>query len=127
MSSFHFSLVGLNAAHHHPHIFHDGDAVREERDWGLLQLDAVVDRPDINGNKFLVLTNFGDHALHHLFPTLDHEILPELLPVVEETCREFNVELRFISQFQLFVGQFLQLARTKPSTKPVSAFYKKKN
>lgn len=26
--SFHFSAVGLNAAHHHPDIFHDGDAPR---------------------------------------------------------------------------------------------------
>lgn len=90
MSSFYFSVVSLSV-HHHPHIFHDGDAVGEERDWGLLQLDAVVDRPDIKSNKFLVLTHFGDHILHHLFPTLDHELLPELLPVVEETCREFNV------------------------------------
>lgn len=28
VGSFHFALVGLNAAHHHPAIFHDGDYVR---------------------------------------------------------------------------------------------------
>lgn len=28
MSSFMFSLIGLNAAHHHPEIFHDGDEPR---------------------------------------------------------------------------------------------------
>lgn len=27
-ASFHFGLVGLNAAHHHPNIFHDGDTPR---------------------------------------------------------------------------------------------------
>lgn len=27
-SSFHFGVVGLNAAHHHPNIFHDGDTPR---------------------------------------------------------------------------------------------------
>lgn len=26
--SFHFSVVGVNAAHHHPQIFHDGDKPR---------------------------------------------------------------------------------------------------
>lgn len=26
--SFHFGVVGVNAAHHHPEIFHDGDTPR---------------------------------------------------------------------------------------------------
>lgn len=28
IASFHFGMVGLNAAHHHPDIYHDGDAAR---------------------------------------------------------------------------------------------------
>lgn len=28
MSSFFFFFMGLNGAHHHPEIFHDGDIVR---------------------------------------------------------------------------------------------------
>lgn len=28
IASIHFGIVGLNAAHHHPDIFHDGDATR---------------------------------------------------------------------------------------------------
>lgn len=27
-SSFYFSLIGLNAGHHHPESVHDGDALR---------------------------------------------------------------------------------------------------
>lgn len=28
VASVHFGVVGVNAAHHHPDIFHDGDAIR---------------------------------------------------------------------------------------------------
>ncbi|GBP98303.1 Cytochrome b5-related protein [Eumeta japonica] len=59
--------------HHTPAIYHDGDAQRKDRDWGLYQLDTVIDRSDIKKSQFMVLTHYGDHALHHLFPTLDHE------------------------------------------------------
>lgn len=39
-----FSFIGLTAAHHHPDIYHEGDAMRDNPDWGLCQLDAVRDR-----------------------------------------------------------------------------------
>jgi hypothetical protein len=56
-ASFYFTLVGLTAAHHHPDIFHEGDAIRGDRDWGLSQLDAVRDRPSINGAEGKLLPN----------------------------------------------------------------------
>ncbi|KAK9887943.1 hypothetical protein WA026_000243 [Henosepilachna vigintioctopunctata] len=112
-SSLHFGFVGFNAAHHHPDIFHDGDTIRpkEEMDFGVFQLDTVTDRKDINRSPLLVLTHFGDHALHHLFPTIDHGLLPFLYPVFKETCEEFGLEWRCTSQMDLIKGQFLQLTR----------------
>ncbi|KAF4520005.1 hypothetical protein B566_EDAN007153 [Ephemera danica] len=103
--SFYFTLVGINAAHHHPYIFHEGDAVRENRDWGLSQLDAV-------------LTNFGHHTLHHLFPTVDHAHLPRLYPALAETLDEFRVPFRTSSFSDLIIGQFMQLVRTEPNLEP---------
>lgn len=76
-----------------------------------------MDRVEVTGSHFLVLISFGDHALHHLFPTLDHGILNYLYPAFEEVCREFDIHLRMKSQFSLIYGQFQQLARTKPATK----------
>ncbi|XP_034238561.1 cytochrome b5-related protein-like [Thrips palmi] len=111
-----FHSIGLTAAHHHPDIFHDGDAAREDRDWGLGQLDAVRDRADHGGSPYLVLTQYGDHALHHLFPTVDHCRLPALYPVLRETLAEFGVEYRFTTTWELFKGAFRQLGRT--STNP---------
>ncbi|XP_017782408.1 PREDICTED: uncharacterized protein LOC108566841 [Nicrophorus vespilloides] len=116
VSSAIFGTIGLNAAHHHPEIFHDGDAVRDDRDWGISQLDTVMDRRDISG-LFLVLTNFGDHCLHHMFPTFDHATLDQLYPVLRKTCKDFNIDLRVTTQLHLVKGQFEQLLRTEPNKK----------
>lgn len=71
----------------------------------------MVERRDIQGNHFMVLTNFGDHALHHLFPTLDHGVLNDLYPLLYETMEEFKVQLKFQNFFQLVKGQHQQVAR----------------
>lgn len=85
-------------------------------DWGIFQMDAAMDRKEITGSLFLVLTNFGDHVLHHLFPTIDHGKLEYLYPVFLKTCEEFGLKWRLSSQMELTKGQYLQLARIKPNT-----------
>lgn len=87
-------------------------------DWGLSQLDAIMDRREITGSHFLVLTNFGDHCLHHLFPTLDHGTLELLYPTFEKVCQQFNVGLRMTSQLELVKGSYLQMARIEPNPNP---------
>lgn len=81
-------------------------------------MDAVMDRHDINGSHLLVLTNFGDHALHHLFPTIDHGLLEYLYPVFKKTCDQFGLDIRIKSQLELIRGQFKQLARIEPTSEP---------
>lgn len=138
IGGLHFSIIGVNAAHHHPDIFHDGDAYRyikyyskyfcficvcnyrskEDMDWGIFQLDAVMDKKEITGSHFLVLTNFGDHALHHLFPTIDHGLLESLYPIFWETCKDFGVEHRVITNLEMIKGQYKQLAKVDPKKSP---------
>lgn len=130
IGSTHFFFVGLHAAHHHPDIFHDGDTPRHttDYDWGLSQLDAVMERKEITGSHFLVLTNFGDHALHHLFPTLDHGYLEHLYPVFEEVLEKFDANVRYVSQLDTVVGGFQQISRVKPNENaPDLKKYKRKN
>lgn len=79
-------------------------------------MDAVMDRPEINSSRFLVLTTFGDHSLHHLFPTIDHGHLPFLYPALQKTCQEFGIKFRIISQLNLALGQFAQLIRVTPNS-----------
>lgn len=90
---------------------------REDRDWGLGQLDAVRDRADHGDSPYLVLTQYGDHALHHLFPTVDHCRLPALYPVFRETLAEFGVDYRFTTTWELVKGAFRQLGRTHTNPK----------
>lgn len=91
---------------------------KHELDWGVYQIDAVMDRKDITGSHFLVLTNFGDHALHHLFPTIDHGLLEHLYPTFLKVCAQFGVEWKLTSQIELVKGQIRQLAKTIPNREP---------
>ncbi|XP_067213340.1 cytochrome b5-related protein [Linepithema humile] len=112
LSSALFGLIGFNAAHHHPDIFHDGDIYRDDLDWGLLELDSVRDREIIDDSIFLALTNFGSHTLHHLLPTVDHHYLHLCVPAFLQTCKEFHVSSDKWTQWELLKGQFKQLTRT---------------
>jgi fatty acid desaturase len=83
-------------------------------DFGIFQMDTIIDRIDVKRNQFLVLTQFGEHTLHHLFPTIDHGLLPQLKDLVLETCQEFGTELREYPWYKLIQGHYQQLARTEP-------------
>lgn len=115
-----FIVVGLTAAHHHTDFYHVGDGkFKYGNDWGLAQIDAVGDRYDVNGSLVLELSAFGNHVLHHLFPTLDHGLLDIIRPVYQKTCLDFGlpedvVNVESYSQWQLFEGMLRQLSRSEP-------------
>lgn len=83
-------------------------------DFGIFQMNAVIDRGDVKSTHFLTLVTFGHHTLHHFFPTLDHGLLSQIHEIFIETCKDFELELREYPWWPLIVGQFQQLARTKP-------------
>jgi len=117
VASFFFGLIGVNVAHHHPDIFHYGDKPTKDRDWGLHSLAATRDRVEVYGSPNLVLLTFGDHCLHHLFPTIDHVHLHSLYPILEKTCKEFGIEFKMLTTLDLLFGQFRQLMRREPNLK----------
>lgn len=74
-----------------------------------------MNRKALRAHTFLNVFNFGDHALHHLFPTLDHGLLPELYGEFFETLKEFEAEFQYNDQFfETMKGHFQQLARIEP-------------
>lgn len=91
-------------------------------DWGIYSMDTLMDNSDIRKHPFLALTHFGHHALHHLFPTLDHSVLPQLYPILYKTMEEFEVELDANPWYHMVYGQFMQLARTQ--TNPIDSLEK---
>ncbi|KAK5641845.1 hypothetical protein RI129_010392 [Pyrocoelia pectoralis] len=127
--SFFFSIVALALNHAHPDIFVDGDLTRSEAewDWGINQLDTSQDRTSANSYKLVVLLSFGDHGLHHLFPSLDHSILHDLYPVLEETLKEFNLNsIRMNTYSDLLMGYFKRMKMELPNLDPNSLGYIKK-
>ncbi|CAB3236902.1 unnamed protein product [Arctia plantaginis] len=117
IGSFIFTSIAVSASHHHPDVIKDGDQPRSETpDWGMHQIEALLDRKDVNNNVFAVIILFGDHALHHMFPTLDHGILRHLRPIFIEICEKFQANYQVSTQFQLVLGQIKETMRTEFKT-----------
>lgn len=114
-TSFVFSVIGLNAGHHGTEITHEGDEFKG-LDFAIHQMAATVDRHEANSNLFMILTHYGNHILHHFFPSLDHAVLYNFHDELIETCSEFKEELRKISLFEATIEQYKQQARTKKFT-----------
>ncbi|XP_075971563.1 cytochrome b5-related protein-like [Anticarsia gemmatalis] len=115
-ASFFFVLFGLTAGHHSHRNFFEGDVTRDENlDWGLHQLDTIVERIDYAGNHFKSITRFGDHALHHLFPTLDHAELKYLYPVLFEHCEKFESQLKTNTFYEAIISMSKQIVRKRPN------------
>ncbi|KAF5308057.1 hypothetical protein FQR65_LT06432 [Abscondita terminalis] len=118
-----FSTVAFTTTHAHPNLYVEGDAMRpaEELDWGIGQLDTIYDRNEIKGNDFLTYLTFGDHALHHMFPTLDHSYLKYLYPSLEETLKKFNIKnINTTNTIDLYIGFYRQTAREVSKLTPPS-------
>lgn len=65
---------------------------------------------------FMVATTFGDHLLHHLFPTVDHSKLGALYPPLRDTCAEFGVDFPFETATEMLFGFHRQMGRDRPNT-----------
>jgi fatty acid desaturase len=111
LGSFMYSLIAVNAGHHGPDRVHEGDEIKS-LDYGIYQISATMDRSEASSNLFMALTHFGDHLLHHLFPALDHALLPQFREVLFETCEEFNEKIVDCTIIQAVSNQFKQLGRT---------------
>lgn len=110
--AFAYSVMAINVGHHVPENVHEGDEFKSF-DYGVYQLAATIEREPANANLFISLTNFGDHMLHHMFPSLDHSVLRHLRNTLVETCNDFKEDFRKCSVYDAMFGQFQQLSRTE--------------
>ncbi|CAO1309433.1 unnamed protein product [Diamesa serratosioi] len=112
VSSLLYGFVSTSDGHHYTSTIHERDEI-QSLDFGMFQLRATMERTEANMNSFLRLAFFGEHTLHHMFPTLDHLVLPQLRDILIETCKEFNISIREMRWHELIIPQFQQLGRTK--------------
>lgn len=126
IGSFTYSLMAVNAGHHGYEIVHEGDEF-QSLDYGIYQLGATIDRIEANLNLPMTLTTFGNHTLHHLFPSLDHALLPQLREILLQTCEEFEWEIKKYSMLHAAIEQFKQLGRCKIVTLKMRKEFTEKN
>ena len=93
-ASFLYAIISINDGHHHSESVHEGDELKS-LDFGIFQLGATLERKEANGYLFISLTHFGDHSLHHMFPTVDHALLPHLRDALLETYKKFDLDLKY--------------------------------
>jgi hypothetical protein len=112
-SSYMLTFNNANA-HHHPTTFHDGDEARTDPDFGLCQVDASKSKTDwYHQSTLAIMTTFGDHPMHHLFPTVDVSKQHHIKKIVLDTLREFGELYPEMDQWELFKGSHKQMARTE--------------
>jgi hypothetical protein len=100
----------LTGPHFNDKCWHQGDTL-DSRDWGLMQVQTSTERKSISqkdnlSNNLWQIPTFGQHHLHHLFPTIDATELTKCLPIFEATCKEFGVEFHLMSDNELREGLF---------------------
>ena len=105
--------------HRHPELYHAGDSpseasIKNALDWGVHQMDTGYDVTGKSDHFIMKMTSFGDHRLHHLFPTVDHSKLRYLYPIVEETCKEFGVPFETRSAWNMLLGHFSVMWKSSP-------------
>ncbi|CAG9812129.1 unnamed protein product [Chironomus riparius] len=115
ISSFLFVAMAISGGHHSPSIVHEGDDIKS-MDFGIYQMLTTFDRTEANFSIPISILYFGDHVLHHLFPTLDQAILPQLREVLDKTCQEFDVKYIKYGTVKSFFGLLKQMSRTKAKT-----------
>jgi fatty acid desaturase len=60
-------------------------------DFGFYQLLTAGCYEMKDRSDFHSLVHYEHHALHHMFPTIDHKLLYHFDNALIEACREFNV------------------------------------
>jgi len=90
-----------------------------ETDWGKLQVQTTANYGA--GSKLSELWSGGLNCQieHHLFPTIAHPYFRHLAPIVEKTCKEYNVPYTNFPSFFTAVGgvfDHLKSWGTKPAS-----------
>lgn len=87
----------------------------ESLDWGIHQLDTIEQRIEYDDSLFKSITRFGDHAVHHLFPTLDHAELKYIYPILQEHCDKFEMQLKTTDFYGALMNNCKQIMRSIPN------------
>lgn len=74
-------------------------AAKIDEDWAASQLRTTQDYS--HGDKLATFLTGGLNyqVAHHLFPTISQNYLPQIAPIIQETCKEFGVDYIVLPNF----------------------------
>jgi fatty acid desaturase len=67
-----------------------------KQSWAADQIESTIDFCPQSTLWFYASLHLSMQIEHHLFPSLNHCHLQLIQPVVEETCKEYNVNYKII-------------------------------
>jgi len=68
-------------------------------DWGELQVITAYNYHHGNVIFDTLYAGLGYQIEHHLFPLLSYSQLPEIVPIVRKTCKEFNIPYHYYTSY----------------------------
>ena len=88
-----FIIHSHAGGHHNPKIYHDGGkfSIDKPIDFGEFTLMSTTDTKGFKYAWWAGFYWFGDHQLHHLFPTIDAAYYPHLYDEFDKTVKEFGL------------------------------------
>lgn len=63
---------------------------------------------------YICFGGFNDHILHHLFPTIDRSVIPEIKHILIEECGKFGIVYKESNFFENLQGVYAAFFREKP-------------
>jgi len=74
-------------------------AAKIDEDWAVSQLRTTQDYS--HGSKFATFMTgaLNYQVAHHLFPTISQTYLPQIAPIIMQTCKEYGVEYHVLPNF----------------------------
>ena len=95
-----------------------------ENEWAIHQIRTTADFA--RGNKFIswYVGGLNYQVEHHLFPRISHIHYPEISKIVEQKCREFNVEYHAMPSMAAAIAshyRFMKMLGKKPVTEAPQA------
>lgn len=102
------------------------EAATKPTSWGVRQIETAANFCINSWFWSIITAGINVQIEHHLFPSVASDKLDKLIPIVQETCKEFNVDYKNYSSFREIlasVHEYLDhLAKPLPSDGDVNVF-----
>lgn len=82
-----------------------------EKEWAVHQVDTTCDFAVKNRVLSWFLGGLNFQVVHHLFPKVSHVHYPELSPIVERVCREYNVTYNYYPTMSEAISSHFKVMR----------------